>query len=331
MRKDISLWRDLTAFLGICKILRQNRYDLVHTHLAKAGILGRLGAWAAGVPHIFHSVHGSSFPDHKPFWARWAFLALERLAARCTSGFIFVGQELMSRYRRLRVGDPATYRLIYTGRDLAPFLQAAAWAPEKKAAIREGLDFNPGDIIVGLVARLVPGKGHILAIKALKELRERFPHLRLIFIGDPDPPTILELRQEMERLVAALNLGEAVTFLGHQEDIARFYAILDILIMPSEHEGLPNVLVEAAVMQLPVVASECDGVREILGDLVSVVPQGDESGFMAAMNQVIGRADQDNEERELRKEKAQEVAARWSLERMLEATKGFYDQVFKTV
>ncbi len=317
LRKYISPVDDLKALNALKEHFSTRRYDVVHTHLAKAGILGRFAAKWAKVPVTVHTIHGPSFPESKPPWQRGLFKQLERMAADNTQAMVFVGQELQSQYLAAGIGNPEKCHLIYTGRDFSPFVQAAQRDAAFKRCLRCDLGLNEEDLVVGYVARLVPSKGHILAIRAGEQLMRKYPRLCFLFVGQANLPSEKHYKEFLLAEVAKRGIQDRVLFLDHQTDIENYFAIFDAFILPSLYEGLPNVLLEAKVMNLPVVAFDCGGVQEILGDRESIVSKGDVEGFQRKLEQMVLRLSNGNRRTD-HPETAQGLIRRWSIDSMLQ-------------
>ncbi|MFP3869137.1 MAG: glycosyltransferase family 4 protein, partial [Desulfobacteraceae bacterium] len=330
LQKYLSPASDLVALQHLGRQFRKKSYDLVHTHLAKAGILGRLAAKWARVPLIAHTVHGPSFPGSKPGWQQRLYRGLERWAAGYTQALIFVGAELRDDFLKAGIGRQENSHLIYTGRNFSPFLQAAEQRKAKRRDLRPRLGFREDDLVVGYVARVVPSKGHIFAIQAAARLRAKFPQLRFLFVGQANLASEQQYQKLLWAEVVKRQLQDRIVFLGHQSDIENYYAIFDLFILPSLYEGLPNVILEAAVMGLPVVAFDCGGVREILGNWGCIVPRGDVAGFIVAieeaLNQIItnGRPVPDAA-------RTASLLKTWSNESMIQAKDRLYQNLWASV
>ncbi len=124
LRRDIKPISDIAALYKLYKILKSGEYTIVHTNTAKAGILGRLAAWMAGVPIIVHTIHGISFHDFRHAVIRTLFIAFEKLTAKMTDTFIAVGKDLQSHYLEHGIGRSEQYQIIHTGMDVEKFLEA---------------------------------------------------------------------------------------------------------------------------------------------------------------------------------------------------------------
>lgn len=295
--RDIAWWDDLVTFWKLCRLLLREHPDIVHTHTAKAGALGRLAAVLTGVPVKIHTFHGHVFHGYFGPFKSGLFVLIERLLSLLTTKLIAIssaqGKEL---YDRFRIAKHSKFRVIPLGLDLQPFLQlrAGEHPPDRGQSSREPA--------IGLIGRLVAIKNPKLAILAFEQLvRKKTASAdgRLLLVGDG------ELRSELEQVVQSVGLGTRVHFLGWIEDLLEIYAKLDLVIVTSLNEGTPVVLIEAMAAGLPFVATSVGGIADLVvgpGHVVRdpegkvlftvylngiLVESGDVSGFASAMDYVL--------------------------------------------
>jgi len=288
LRKYVRPFQEIQALVDLYRLFRTRRYDLVHTHLAKAGVIGRLAAGLAGVPRVVHSVYGATFAATQ-FWARRIFFRdLERLAGRATDCFIFVGRELQESYCRAGVCSADQGQVIYYGKDLSPFLAVAGLSWEERRAQRQALGLGDKDIVMGNVSRLVPWKGHDFAVKVFADLKKTFPTLKLIIVGDAKTPSERGYKERLMRRVRRQGLEEDIRFTGWVQEPARYFAAFDLYLLTSmPFEGVPGAVIEAALASIPVVGFECLGVREIPGVQATLVPPKDTAALTAALREKL--------------------------------------------
>ncbi len=248
--------KDLVAFLKIYGLLRRERFDLVHTHTSKAGILGRVAARLAGVPHIVHTPHGQAFNGYAGRLMTSLFVLLERWAATFTDRIIgLTDQEIRDNLER-RIGDPEQFVNIPSGIDLERFETSEREAAEVKAS----LGLLPSARLIGSVGRLEPVKGHEYLLDAFATLAPRFPDLYLALVGDGG--LLPELRSRAENA----GLTDRVLFLGWREDVPALLHAFDLFVFPSLSEGMGRALVEAMAAGLPVVATKAASIPEVLAE-----------------------------------------------------------------
>jgi glycosyltransferase involved in cell wall biosynthesis len=277
LRKYVRPFQEIQALVSLYRLFRTRRYDVVHTHLAKAG-----------VPRVVHSVYGATFAPTQVWGQRIIFRALERLAGSGTDTFIFVGQELQEAYCRAGVCSSSRGQVIYYGKDLSPFLAVAGLSWEERRAWREALGFSEKDIILGNVSRIVPWKGHDYAVEVFGALKEIFPNLKLLIVGDAKTPSEKGYKERLMKKVRQQGLEADIIFTGWVQDPARYFAAFDLYLLTSmPHEGVPGAVIEAAVTGVPVVGFDCYGVREIPGVLATLVPSKDVKALTSALQEKL--------------------------------------------
>jgi glycosyltransferase involved in cell wall biosynthesis len=258
--REISPPRDFRAFFHLRRLLRDGGFGIVHTHMSKAGVLGRLAARSAGVPVVVHTLHGSAFHDHVGPVRYALYWTLEKVTAPMTHRIVSVGDDLRRRYLGAGIGSAAQYRVIRSGMPLRQFEAAADLSFERRQEIRASLGVPPGAPLVGKVARLEEPKGHRFFLQMAERLSEAWPDAHFVAIGTGD---LLEaLREETRRR----GVADRVHFAGYRDDIAEVLAALDVLVLTSLWEGLPRVLVQAAATGVPSVTFDVEGAHEIVRD-----------------------------------------------------------------
>jgi len=274
--REVDPVRDMRALLAIRRLCRQRRYRLVHTHCTKAGLLGRVAAWWAGVPAIVHTVHGAPFqlgPDTRTR----VFLTLERLVGRVTDRLVCVGETFRRQVAGWGIAPEAKLTTIYSGHDFGA-LTPQRGVDETKAA----LGLAEAWPIVGTVARLTEAKALHVLIEAVAALRARHPRLRLVLVGDGP------LRPALEETVRRLGCADTVVFLGERDDVADLLGVFDVYAMSSLWEGVGRAMTEAMLAGRPVVATDVGGVGELVvdGETGLVRPPADPAALAAAIDQV---------------------------------------------
>lgn len=288
LRKYVRPFQEIKALTDLYRLCRAEGYDLVHTHLAKAGVLGRLAARLAGVPRVVHSVYGATFAPTQSWGRRVLFRDLERLAGRATDTFIFVGRELREAYRRAGICLPNQSRVIYYGKNLAPFFAVAGLSREERLSQRQALGLAPDDLVLGNVSRIVPWKGLDYAVEIFGRLKKIFPTLKLVIVGDAKTPSEQGYKERLLKKVRQRGLAGDIRFPGWVQDPARYFAVFDLYLLTSMPlEGVPGAVIEAAVSGVPVVGFDCYGVREIPGVLATLVPPKDVRALTLALEEKL--------------------------------------------
>ncbi len=256
--RAIHPWRDLTALLELRKFFRQHRFDLVHTHSSKPGILGRLAARWAGVPQIVHHVHSFAFHEFSSPLEHAIYARLERWAGQYCDHVIFVNHEERQwavEHRLLRAEQCLT---VHNGIDLDPFLSPTRF--EQRQQFRSARQWSDDEQVILVIGRLDAQKQPLILADIAAALQTRCPahRWRLAIAGSGS------LESELRRLVELRELEQRVEFLGWQEHPATVYHAADIQLQPSLWEGLPLTLIEGHAATLSAVASNVKGNREVV-------------------------------------------------------------------
>jgi glycosyltransferase involved in cell wall biosynthesis len=325
--KHLSPMHDVVALARIYRILKRGRYDLVHTHLAKAGVIGRLAAKLAGIPLIVHTVHGPSFPEGIHPFKRQLYLLLERLCARFTNSFVFVGEELREEYLRERICHRENTAVIRTGRPHSDFQRADCIAEEECRQVRSQWVEDGKGFLIGYVARLVPNKNQDVAIRVLKKVRDHGVDAHLVLIGEAHVKEEKKYQHYLQQLSRELQLDGYVHYTGYQINVFPYMKAMDALILPSKYEGLPNVAVEAALVGRPLVSFEVCGIHEVVRNGTSgfIVKQGDIDEMAERLIYLSQHADIAHE---LGEAAQQHIRGLFNSQRMVEEKLCFYRQLF---
>jgi glycosyltransferase involved in cell wall biosynthesis len=312
--------KDLVALLKLAALIRKGRYQIVHTHTAKAGFLGRLAAAIVGAPIIIHTVHGVTFHAHLSAPMRWFYLTLERIAARFTHQFVAVGEDVRNIYVRSGVGPAHAYETIYSGMPLREYLEAGRMSVEERDALREELGFGPDHRVVVMAARLEERKGHRYLFESVQRLRSDHPWLRLLVVGEGN------FRPELEGMCRSLGIEDIVTFLGHRHDLPRVLAASDVSVLTSLWEGLPRVLVQSAAAGRPILTFDVEGAWEVVRDGRNgfVVPSRDVDTFTIRLGTLLRERARARAFGEAGRE---QVGNRWTVETMLDRLDDLYQRL----
>lgn len=293
---------ELRALAALRRLIRTGGYTIVHTHGAKAGILGRMAAHREGVPVIINGIHGHTFSPQMNPLARLVYRTIERRVARYTTHFVPVGDDLRVQYLAARVGDAARYTVIHSGMELTRFLAAAAIDAAGRAAIRAELGIPADAVVFANISRMEPRKGHRFFLDAAARVAPRpaggmaprtdgagaFARQTPPPAGEGGPPWFVIVGDGPEEAALRaqareLGIDERVVFTGYRRDVERMFAMSDVVVLTSLWEGLPRVLVQAAAAARPAISFACDGAREVIVD--------DENGWVVPMKDVDAVAD----------------------------------------
>jgi glycosyltransferase involved in cell wall biosynthesis len=311
IQREISPKDDLRALRALRRLIREERPDVVHTHTAKAGLLGRLAAYMSGVPVIVHTFHGHVFWGYfGPTKTRF-FILLERLMARLSNTILTISDRLRQDLIRYRIASPDRIQVVPLGLELSPFSEIRS----SRGALRRELGISTDSPLVGIIGRLVPIKNHTLFLEAAKHVRERLPEAHFLIVGDG------ECRGEMQALTGQLGLTRHVTFTGWRRDLPVIYADLDALVVSSRNEGTPVSVIEAMAAGVPVVATAVGGIPDLLqdGTLGELTPSDDVQAMTEAIVTALNVPDSQ------RRERAREwVLANYSARRLANDTRALY-------
>lgn len=349
MSREISL-KDILTIWKLYKIFRRERPDIVHTHTAKAGTVGRVAGllyrWLTpqvllGRPrrcrfvhtyhgHIFHSYYG-------PFKTR-LFLAIEKILGRLITDRIIVVSEQQRREinKEFGVGRANQFVVIPLGLDTGLF----ADREKRVSSFRAELNIKEGDILIGIVGRLTEIKNHDLFIRAAALFRENYSKnsmeasVRFVIVGDGS------LREKLEQQAHSLGLTNDVLFVGSRRDVENVYPGLDIVALTSRNEGTPLTLIEAMANARPVISTAVGGVIDLVGDPVSQnssksfqicqrgisVPADDAPAFAAGLACLVADA---GLRREIGERGLQFVASRYSKDRLIDDIRLLYGELLK--
>jgi glycosyltransferase involved in cell wall biosynthesis len=347
MSREISA-KDALTIWKLYKLFRRERPDIIHTHTAKAGTVGRVAGllyrWLTPnalllrprACRFVHTYHGHIFHSYYGPLKTRIFLLIEKMLARLITDRIVVVSEQQRREinGEFRVGRADQFRVIPLGLDTSVF---ANWK-ERARSFRDELGLSTDDILVGIVGRLTEIKNHELFLRAAAVFKSQFSQqspdrsVRFVIIGDG------ALRHTLERQADSLGLADNVIFTGSCRDVDRVYPALDIVALTSRNEGTPLTLIEAMANARPIISTAVGGVVDLLGASNSHNPDApfwicqrgigvvhdDPSAFAAALAFFIGNA-------ELRRETGERglqfVAAHYSKERLLEDIKKLYAEL----
>jgi glycosyltransferase involved in cell wall biosynthesis len=256
LARPVSPVRDTIALVTLIRLLRKNRYDIVHTHTSKAGIIGRIAALLARTPLVVHTPHGHIFYGYFSSLLTRCFTLLERIVTQWTDALITLTVQEKRDYLDRRIGSPGRMFPILSGIDLSPYRSLRS----DRERMRSSIGLERSAFVAGTVARLVPVKNHDLIVSAAFLLRERCPDVKFLFIGDG------ELRQPLESRVQSLGLDSFFMFLGWRNDIPECLSMLDLFVMCSLNEGMGRAFIEAQACGVPVIGSRVGGVVEAIAE-----------------------------------------------------------------
>ena len=277
--RSVRFGGDLRAFVAIRRAIRDYRPDIVHTHTAKAGVLGRLAAATCRVPVRVHTFHGHVLHGYFNRWVTRLVRIVEGLLARRTTALVAVGERVRDELLGSGIGRAGQYVVIPPG--------VALGARPNRVSARTALGLPVAQPVVLFVGRLTAVKRPDRLIEAMALVLDRRPDAVLAIAGEGE--LLEETRSRAEPL------GASVRFLGWQRDIAGLYAAADCMVLTSDNEGMPVTLIEAAMAGVPSVTTDVGSAREVvLNEVTGLVV---ESSASAVANGLIRLLDDDLRDR----------------------------------
>jgi len=304
---------DARTYGHLLRVLRTKKADVVHLHGYGATTFGRMCAWRLGIPAILHE-----HANHTD--TPWFQKVADRLLAPHTDLAIAVSESTAEFTIRARQMPAERTKVVYLGAPLDEF--ARARSSEEVAAARAALGIDGSTIAIGTVTRLMPSKGNQYLIEAVPDIIRHHPRARVLIIGEG------ELQADLEAQARALNVGDRLVFAGFQRDVAAVLSALDIIVFPSLWEGTPLTAFEALASGKPIVATDADGLLDILTDRKDaiVVRKRDAAALARAVNELI---DHPEVAAELARE-AQRTGARYDIAAFVRKMERLYEILVDT-
>lgn len=281
LQRAIQL-RDIAAARDIRRVLRQFKPDVVHTHSAKAGLIGRYVAWGEKVPAVIHSVHGAPFHPYQSFVAREFFRRCEKWAAKRCHRMICVADAMTDLMVDAKVAAREKFITILSGMDVQPFVDAA----KSRVSVRAKYGFTDQHVVVGKIARLFHLKGHADLVTAAADVIAIEPRVRFLLVGDGI------LKESLQQRIGELGLSEHFVFTGlvPPSDVPPLIGAMDALVHTSYREGLARALPQALIAGRPVISYDVDGAREVAisGETGFLLPPGDTETLAKSISTLVG-------------------------------------------
>ncbi|MHC4624195.1 MAG: glycosyltransferase family 4 protein [Planctomycetota bacterium] len=268
LRRQINPIHDIPAYFAIKKLLRELKPEVVHTHSAKAGILGRFAAQTVtgvtghGSPpaKVVHTIHGLAFHPYQSDWLNKFYIAVERAAAKRTDFFVSVADAMTTQATAAGIGRPQQFVTAYSAIEEQDFLEPIS--RDRRMAFRHKYEIPEDAVVLVTIARLFMLKGHDYIIESAKELSGRFDKAVWLFVGDGN------LADHYKRQVSELGLAARIKFTGllPPGEIPLAIQSSDILVHCSLREGLARTLPQAMLCGRPAVSFDVDGAREVVNE-----------------------------------------------------------------
>jgi glycosyltransferase involved in cell wall biosynthesis len=315
LHRNVSPFDDLACLLWLRRYIRAGKFDVVHTHGSKAGLIGRLAARLARVPAVIHTFHGLSFDVCTGALARAATILVERMARRWADHYVSVGQTLARQAVDAGLAPVDRITTVHTAVDIDALRDADVDVEEKKWEL--GL---PKPHIVGSVGRLTRQKGFTYFIQAAERIARERPDVGFLLVGSG------EATGELSQQAREADLGGTLVMSGERADVPEVLQVLDVFVVSSLWEGFGRALTEALVVGCPVVATAVNSVPDFVrdGDTGRLVPPADPDALAEA---ILWSLDHPREARQMAVAAQRLVQKRFTPERTRDQLFSLYSRV----
>lgn len=283
--RRISPLTDLKAVWQLWRIFRREQFAIVHTHQAKAALVGQIAARAAGVPVVVNTLHGFYFHDRTPRIKRAMWIALERFQALFSDLILSQNPEDIVTAIRERICRAGRIEYLGNGIDLSRF-DPDTLPPDARTGTRTSLGIAQQARVVGFVGRLVREKGILDLFAAFRRVLERFPDAVLLVVGPEDS---VKSDAVASATAAEYGIADRAVFVGYRHDMPDLYHAMDVCVLPSYREGFPRSPMEASAMGVPCVATDIRGCRQVVRPEQNglLYPVGDQVALADAVNRIL--------------------------------------------
>ncbi len=317
LSREIKIFSDIAAVFKLYRLIKNLKPDIVHTHTAKAGTLGRIAALLNHVPIKIHTFHGHVFHSYFGSFGSRIVISIERLLARFTDRILVISEKQLCDVRdKYRIAKDEKIKIVPLGLDLSPFLDLEnADAP----GFRDKLTIDSETLLVGIVGRLVEIKNHKMFLDVVKRVKEKAPDVKAVFLIMGDG----HLRRDLESYAEKLGVSGSVIFMGWQTDLVNAYKDLDMVALTSLNEGTPISLIEAMASAKAVISTDVGGVSDLVCHQETGIlsPSNDADAFADRMIELL----RDKAKRDMMSERARgSVRVRFAKERLLKDIDDLY-------
>ena len=326
-KRDISLWRDVYCLLLLIGAMLKAKPKLVHTQTPKAGLLGMLAAWICRVPVRIHSVTGVPLGQMEGGIRGRILRTMELVTFKCATHIVPNSKGVHALLlNHTYLAKSGKMEFLGHGSTNGVQLDRFVFDSTVRNEMREKWGIQPDEFVLGYVGRLARDKGSVELLEAYKNLKQKYPQLRLLSVGlfDKDYGMLGEAFEK------DIQETPGVILAGRQPEVVPFFQMMDMLVHPSYREGLPNVLLEAAAMGLPVVSTLVNGCMEVVEDGVTgdLVPAKDAKALENAIESLFLDT---NRREKMKLATRNRVAAYFDQKVVWENWKKYYDQTLASV
>jgi glycosyltransferase involved in cell wall biosynthesis len=316
LSRNVSFIKDLWCVYSLVRLFRREKPLIVHTHLSKAGFVGRIAATLAGVPIVVHTYHNFTFRDYFRPWLSRLFLFLDVCCGKITDCIVAISERQKLDLLRFRIANEKKITVIRLGLELNKFLDCQSKTHDVDLSL-------PRDVLlVGVVGRLVPVKNLHMFLRAAASLRRVRQDIEFVIVGTG------YLRLELEKYARSLGIGDVVHLTGGISDVAPIYSRLAVLVVSSDSEGTPVSLIEAMASGCPVVSTAVGGVPDVIknGQTGRLVARGDST---ALANAILAVFDEPERSRQMARSATAFVVQNFGADRLTEDMDKLYERLIK--
>ena len=279
LRREVNLFYDLIAFLKLYFLFKKNRFKIVHSHTAKAGVLARLAGFFLRVPIVVHSPHGHNFYGYFNKFFSYMIVLVERIFSKFTTAFIVSTNLEKKDMLNFKITSKEKIYVIPLGIEDCVY----KLSKDKKISIRKKYSIKDNEIVIGTISRLEPIKGIKYLIEAMYLISLKFDYVKFIITGDGS------LRDFVLDKIKKLNLSKKIILTGWLDDINQIINIFDIFVIASLNEAFGLAIIYAQKIGIPVIATKVCGIPEVVLDKKSgiLVNPKDSNALACAMGYLI--------------------------------------------
>lgn len=258
LTREIEPVKDLRALISLYKHFKKEKYDVVHTHSSKAGIIGRVAAFLAGIPVVIHTIHGLPYHPYEKWYKNFIYVLTEKICAKVSSKIISVCDTMTEKALKNNIGNKNQYTTIYSGMDLNRYIKKDN--NNVRDRVRKKYNISDHDFVFVKIARLFELKGHDFIIDVAKDIIKKNPKVKFLFVGDGI------LKEHLINRIKENNLENNFIFTGlvPPQDVPDYISASDCVVHTSLREGLARVIPQGFLLKKPVVSFDIDGAKELV-------------------------------------------------------------------
>lgn len=258
--REISIFKDIKCILQLTRFLKNEKFDIVHTHSSKAGIIGRIAAKLSNTPITIHTAHGLPFYQGQGAIKYNIYRYIERLTGKITSAILSQNKEDMEKILKYKIGTKDNVFFEGNGVNIKKIDETQKQIYKNKLVKELNIQNHT---TIGFYARIEPVKGHLYFLEAFEHVVKKYPNTICLMAGS-NLGLDASYHQKVLDKIAELGLTENIKLLGFRNDIYNILSVTDIVVLPSQKEGLPRIVMEAMTFKKPVIGTDVLGTREIV-------------------------------------------------------------------